>query len=738
MVKPKHESDHYSLMHLLPTDIIVRRYKQEHSLWISQRLLIATCGMSEEYLRARARPMFKERTRGYKYKSYLPDTGASWRWARVNGEFYYDYARISDRAPTYFRSALGSEDTLLQAAEQYCLAKHEQSLAQTRKTIRERVLALVSNEDTHHYRYQMGVGFTAQQALQMATARAWCRFIVQQLQGNTFRKLGIAKIKDFYQVCTDILMPLNLEGFCIGSAKYLRDKVAGYPAGESLQAQREYFVSGKYGNTNALVVGKYPLVNEETGQVYQFDIHQAIMYRLYMNPGSPTKEYIHQLWDSYYKHDIISFGEQPVSYRAFCHHLRRFNKDILMGKARHGIEYYKKNMLTYVTTERLQYAHSLFAGDGSGTIAYKYRDKEGKQKVRNLYITVIHDVASHYIAGWSAGPEGTSAETADMTIDALKMAVKNGDNQTMFEFVSDNHTSFTSEAPREMLNMIFNRVRTIEVGNSQANPAETEFRLFKRTLKNCFNMLSTSRDGGIETKSNPDHISIQELPSYADAVVQIHDAIKRYNTTPMQDGSTPEQRFKGNKHPKCEAIEPQRTRYLFGKHTKVNLGYMRGYVNVYTSSGYHDTKQYQFEIPDYGGAGTELIAKYTGYTSSPDVRVVWDEEMADLYSLDGSYILSCPRAQNAIQSHAESDDGHAAALEHHIARKNLQLKYADAFGELLDEINEELNYEHTMALGGNKESYNETIEEHASTRIKESARRRVDRDFNESGWADNQ
>lgn len=427
-------------MHLLPTDIIVRRYKQEHSLWVSQRLLVAQCGVSEEYLRQAARDRFKKTAKGYKYKDYLPNTGAAWRWARINGRFYYDYACIPDRAPTHYRSALGSKDTLLQAAEQYKLAQQEQTIAQLKKTIKQRVTALVCSNDTHYYRYETGIGFTSAEAQQMATARAWCRFILQQLHGNGFKKLGISKVQDFYQLCTDLLLPTNLEGFNISSAQYLRNKVTGYPASADIKAQRDYFISGKYGNANALVVGKYPLVSEETGQVYPFDIHQAIMYNLYMNPGSPSKEYVHQLWDRYYQHDIVQFGEQPVSYRAFCHHLSRFNRQILMGKARHGEDWYKKNMLTYVTAEPLQYAHSLFAGDGSGTLAYQYRDKDGKLKARNLYVTLISDVASRYIAGWAAAPEGTSTETEDMTIEALRMAANNSQSLTMFEFVSDTLT----------------------------------------------------------------------------------------------------------------------------------------------------------------------------------------------------------------------------------------------------------------------------------------------------------
>ncbi|MDT8346520.1 MAG: hypothetical protein RQ756_01860 [Flavobacteriaceae bacterium] len=723
-------------MHLLPTDIIVRRYKQEHSLWISQRLLITQCGVSEEYLWKKARPTFKKTTKGYKYKDYLPYTGAAWRWARVGGKFYYDYDCIPDRAPTHYRSALGSKDALLQAAQQYRRAQQAQTITTIKQQLRQRVANLVSNTDAHYYRYHSAIGYTAEQAQQLATARAWCRFILQQLQNHRYRSLGISTKKDFYQLCTDILLPLKLQGFNISSAKYLRNKIAAYAAEPDLQAQLNFFISGKFGNTNALVVGKYKLYNEETGQVYDYDIHQAIIYNLYMNPGKASKEYMFKLWDQYYKHDIIAFGEQPVAYRTFIHHCRRYNNEILATKARHGSEWYKKNMLTYVAAEPLQYAHSLYAGDGSGTLAYQYRDSDGKLKARNLYILLISDIASRYVAGWAPAPEGSSSEDPGMTLEALRMAIDNSERKTMFEFVSDNHGSFTQGSIKKTLNMAFNRVRTIEKGNSQANPAETQFRLIKRSMKGIFNMIATSRDGGIETKGNPDHITTKDLPTYADALVQVHQCIKRWNNTPLRDGSTPQERFKGNKHPDCKPIEAQRLRYIYGKHTKVHLGYMRGYINVHTSTGHYNTTKYQYEIPDYGGAGTELIAKYTGYAKNPEVKVVWDEDMADLYCPKGSFILSCPRVVKAAQSHAEGSDEKATALEAQMERKNRQMRYADEMENVLKEIADELNYEHAMALGGNKESYNNTIEEHASTRINESARHRVDRDFKNSGWAD--
>lgn len=721
-------------MHLINGDILIRNYKDGETVWVSQRLLLQICQISEEYARL-ARAKFKKSIqKGYKYGEFLPDTGHAWRWGKANGTFYYDYENLPDRKPTHYRSKIGTKHELLQAYEALQSAENSKKRDGLRGQIHAQVTALINNTDITYYMYGAMVGFNQKQAQEMATARAWCQWINKQLINDSFKLLGINKKQDFFQLCADMIAPLELEGFKVNSAAYLRNKIETFPKNDPL-GQLNFFISGKYGNDNALVVGKYPLVDESTGQIYQFDIHQAIMFQLYMNPGGSTKEYIRQLWERNYCEDVQEFGLQPIAYRTFCHHLTRFNKQIQTARARHGEEYYKKHVQTYVTTDKLQYAHSLFAGDGSGTIQYKYKDRKGKLNSMKLYVILVADVASRYIAGWSPAAKGFHKETTEMTMNAVKMAIENGGSQTMFEFVSDNHGAFTSQESKEFLNLAFNKVRTIEAGNSQANPAETQFRLFKRSLKDIKNFLSTSWDAGIEGQANPDNLDIKDLPTYEEACLQMYELIQRWNNTKLRDGVTPAERF-AKKHPDCKPIEPVVMRYLFGNHTQVNISYMRGFVNVYKSNGYHDSTMYQFEIPQYGGVGTEIIAKAIGYTTGAKVKVVWTEEMADLYTLEGKFIMSCPPALKASQAHAEMTDDQAMALSHNKGRKAKQSQHIDEFEAALSEVMDGLSYEHAMALGGSKESYNETMVHQEQNTLKKSAKQRVNRDFNASEWSD--
>ena len=722
-------------MQLLPNDILIRNYKDGETLWVSQRLVLQVCQVTEEYLRTRARTLFKKSIqKGYKYGDFLPNTGGAWRWGKANGTFYYDFDCLPDRKPTHYRSKFGTKHELLQAYEALQSANKNNKQNQLTNAINAQVNTFIDNTDITYYMYTVMVGFNQKQAEQMATARAWCLFILKQLYKDNFKQLGINKKQDFYQVCTDMLAPLELEGFKINSAAYLRNKINDFPFSGDLKEQLNFFISGKYGNDNAQIVGKYPLVDESTGQIYQFDIHQAMMFNLYMNPGGSTKEYIRTLWERDYFEDVKEFDLQPVAYRTFCHHLTRFNKQIHTARARHGDDYYKKHVQTYVTTERLQYAHSLFAGDGSGTINYKYRKVNGKWPTMKLYVILVSDVASRFIAGWSAAPVGSHKETTEMTQAAVKMAIENGGNQTMFELITDNHGAFTSAESKSFLNLAFNKVRTIEVGNSQANPAETQFRLFKRSLKDQLNFLSTSWGTGLEGQANVDHFDIDSLPTYEDALIQMHELIKRWNQTKLRDGVSPTERF-ANKHPKCEPLEPVVLRYLFAKHTKVDLSYMRGYVNVYRTKGYSETELFQFSIPQYGGAGTEMIAKATGYTSGAEIKVVWDDDFADLYTIDEKFIMTCPRAIGASQSHAETDETKSNALGHLKGRKAKQTEFIDEFEASLTEVMEGLSYEHAMVLGGNKESYNGNQINNENTNLKNTTKKRVNRDFNSSDWS---
>ena len=679
-------------MQLIHGDIFIRSEKGGKTLWINQRLIESKLHISEEYL-WKTRFIYRQALPpSHRNFDILPDNGKAWRWARMNDAFYYDINRIPNRAPKYYRDMLPNNQELMQLIDTMQVKTKSDVIEHVKKELAYRVGDFVSGEDVKYFRYESEPSFTEDKAAQLAQAKAWCQLISNFTNSGQYRQIGVNRKEHFYQICTDLITPLQLEGLHIKTVKSLRKKLHYWPAMDET-AQRQYLVSSKYGNQNARKVGKFKLVDTITGEILEFDIHEAIMFNLYMNPGQPQKEELLPLWEDY-KETLAEFtAEPPMAYRTFCQYCSRFDTDLATAKARHGKDYYSKHYLTYVPAEALQYAHSLFAGDGSATVAYKYYDADGKCCRMNLYLIMVSDVASRNIAGWAPAREGMHNETPRMVERAVKMAVEAGGRQTMFELVTDNHGAFTGKESDDMLKGIFNKVRTIRPGNSQANPAETQFRLFKKTLKRFNNFLRSSWVGGINSQANPDFIPNNELlPTYDEAVFQMTRIIADYNNKQLRDGSTPAQRF-ANKHPECKPMDERQLRSVFGYQTKIDVSYMRGFVQVWKGE-----RMYKFEIANYNVAATS-IAKATGYKPDAQVLVKWDESGADLYNLQGKYILSCAPAKQTKQSHAESNDLTDYALGHHLKRQAEQQAGADEFERKIVE---------TAALihTGNVEAYN--------------------------------
>lgn len=730
-------------MNLQPTDIMIRQTNGKESLWISQRYIMETLDITYKMLTV-LRDRYKKTVRACdlaKSKEFLPDSGKGWRWGKTNLGFYYCYDNIPDRSPVFFRSKLGSEQELKDSLNGL-LSGFKNSFKDAIKiTLKQKALEYFSNDDVKYYMYDANVLFNQEKSTELATAKAWCIFLKNQFETEDFKNLGIQKKQDFLSICTDILTNAYLEGLKVTSPAYLRNKIDKFPA-DGLTAQRDFLISEKFDNDNARKVGKSLLFDAETGEEFKFDAHEALMYYGYMNPGGSSKEDIRTIYTDFYYNSIIEWGHQPIAYRTFCHYLGMLHNQLLTAKERHGLEYYKKTHLTYIPQKKLQYAHSLFCGDGSGTINYKYyKTVKGKEvlSTMKLYVILIADVASRQIVGWAPSIKGLHNETFEMTENAVKMAMQNCEFQTMFEFVSDNHGSFTSKESKALLNTVFSKVRTIEAGNSQSNPAETEFRLFKKSLKGLSNFGSTSWGVGIDGQSNPDYLDLNSFPTYEDAIIQFSEIVEKWNTTKLRDGIAPIERF-NNKNPKCNDIDARVIRKIFGNHTEVDLSYMRGFVNVAKTKGYETVDKFQFEIPDYWDTGAEILSKATNYRKNVKVKVVWNEEMADLYTLDGKFIISCPPALKSSSSQAESDDDSNYALGHHKKRKENQLAKADEFLASLQDafdFEHDLPYEHQMALGGNKESFNGKMNGSESKKLdqKEIKKQRIDRDFNDEEWS---
>lgn len=708
----------------LPNDIIIRKTPAGEIVWVSQRVIEQMCQVSEEYL-WKVRSLYKNalpkswRDCFRNGEFFLGKLNKSWRWGKKNGQYYYDLSSIPNKKPCCYQNTLNiqgiSQGVKFISTYHVDSEKREERL---NSLLTEAVMSFINNTDSDYFLLESEGRIKKNICDKYAEGLGWCRLVTAFVQDKRYTNYGYKTQSSFYDAVSKILHFLKLPNLKVSTGESLRQKLMMFPL--DVAGQRSWIVSGKFGNKNRLIVGKYPIVDHSTGEIFNFDLHQAVMYQLYMNIGNVEKERLLPLYNEYYTKSMYDFGIEPIAYRTFCHQLTRLGSRLKMDYWKHGEDYYKKKLLTYIPAEKLSYAHSLFCGDGSGTIGYRYYDEKGRAKIMNLYTMVISDVASGKITGYSFSKEGQHNENVNMVTEAVKMSVKDGNYQTMFEFVSDNHGAFTSDESKEFLHSVFNRVRTISVGNSQGNPAETQFRIFKNTmLRSMRNFIRTSHGASIYNTANIENISKDEYPSYNACIEMFEQRVKAWNNRKDKNGLSPSDKF-DNKHPECELMSEQKQRLIFGNTTKLHIERMRGFVTPRGKAA-QSYGNIMYEIPNYASDGIDNIQRATGNNYDSEVKVMFDQRGADLYSLDGKYIMTCLPVTKAIQSHAEKTPEHKTAQVNLSNRKKEQISDTHDFARGVisasEAIESFLGYRAEVALNGGKELVNQVYEEEVNEMI---------------------
>lgn len=684
-------------------DIIVRTFQNTPTVWVSERLICDTLGEGmNDYLRTKGRSNYKSSVSPcHRTKDILPATGKSWRYARIDGRFYYDYDYIPDRKDTRYRSRLGDKETLMLEADK--LRSTEARIAEqcSRRSIEEYVKERVSNTDLLRFRYYEVNGtckYNKDKAGELAEAIAWARCVKRLVADGGYKEFGYRTKEEFYKACALILHKKRLEGFTVTTGESLRKKLHYFPADES--EQYDFLVSGRYGNDNARKIGKCKLVDEETGEIKCFDLHEALILKLWMNFGGSAKESKIALWEKY-ERDIDYLGEKPLSYSTFCHYTNMYNTKRMTYRERHGWKAFSSTFLSYIPSEKLRYGNSLWCADGSGTLAYSYLDKEGKLRSMRLYIMMVSDVATGKIVGWAPASVGQHKETPEMVREAVLMGLRDCGKREIMEFVSDNHGAFTGEESKEFLAQVCRKTRTIEPGNSQANYAETQFRLFKKTIRDEFNWLGSSWDSkDIENTANDEYLDAATFPSYQEVIEQVGRKIEDWNNRIMRSGESRSELYAESIHPEAKEIDPRVWRHIAGNYTEQEITRQRG--NIVITKG---DRKYMFEIPEVESVG-EVIREYLGYAAKVKACMYWDEEECDLYTMDDRFMFTCFAARKASNSSAEETEQSVRNLGHHVWRQTAQVEavtqYENEAKEVAGWIDEQLPYDVTARLLGGK------------------------------------
>lgn len=668
-------------MNIGQNDIIVRTFQNTPTVWVSEQLICNTLGDGmDEYLRTKGRLNYKSSVSPcHRTKDILPATGKSWRYARIDGRFYYDYDFIPDRKDTQFRSRLGDKDMLLHAADNAVAKESEMSRKEAEEYMINRVTSRINNTDIHYFMFKAVEGtckYNQDMARQLTEGLYWLRTVREMAETKQFRELGIKTQQEFFELCGSILYKRKLYGFSIRTGGSLRKKLIYFPQNE--EEQYEYMVSGKMGNNNARRLGKEKLVDTNTGEIYTIDIHQAVITDLWMNPGNAGKASKIDIWNDYLS-DMDYLGVNPLSYSTLCHYTKSYDTRFKIEKERHGKKWFNNTYLPYISGKKPIYGNSLWCADGSGTIGYRYYDKEGKMRSMRLYVMMVSDVSTGKIVGWCPQRPGSHSESDYMLQESMLMALRGCDKREVMEMITDNGPVFTSNEGRAFLELVCRNHRTIKPGNSQANYGETQFRLFKKRLRRMINWMGTSWDAkNVENKANPDYINIADYPTYEEAISQLEQKITEWNNKPLRTGVSRAQLYEENLHPECKEIDERLWRKIAGRFTpQKEITASRGTITLENRGD-----KYKFDIPAYECLG-EVVQSYLGYANTVNLSFYWDDECADAYTKDGRYMFSCYNTPLAATTHAEADDKSMSALGKGMHRKAVTHNKVDNF---IDEV----------------------------------------------------
>lgn len=710
-------------MHLSPGDIYIKNDRGEITPWISEHAIVSYCEIKDaNYFRQAARnrynkgisTSFLEDFRKGK-RQLLPDTGSSWRYGRVYGQYYYCF----DNIPSKYQSKLGTRDQVLAIAEAPITKTANHLREQFSAHMRHQAEDYIDNSDIEYYMYQCGFNLALGMSADLASARGWMEMISHYEEGHIYKEHGIRFEQDFYELAVNAMPSVAFNN--LSTPGSLRKKIHYYRQSED---KRQFMLSGKLGNDNRRVIGIYPIVSQETGEIFKFDIHEALIYELWMNPGQPGKKLKADVYEEY-EEQILDYGLSPVSKRTVSFYLNRFSSRARMSLERDGRDHFNDNYKPYIVQHKLRYALTMWAGDFSGSKLY-YRTKEDKWvngkrqkgsvwKAKSWYLFRVFDVATGCVVGWSVCKSG---EDFEQVSQGVRQAVEACGGRAACEFVTDHGPAFTRKENAEKLSLLFKKHRKIQVGNKQANPAEMYIHLQSQKARQFDNWMKSSfYSTHIDNQANPDYMDINNLPTESEALEQIGQLIEQWNNTPAKDGTVPADFTSNleNHNPQAPAVDHVKKRFIFGHETRTRLARSRGVLIVSNGKGQY-REDYKFQIPHWEVAIDHIDQSLGG---DPDLQVVvhWDESGADLYTPGGRFILSADPVKHAHKSEFESTPESFENLEEQTAIKKRFERVSKEYNEEVQEALsaakvDEMTYNQRAALnnGKAKDEHNEIMQ----------------------------
>lgn len=643
---------------------IIKQYGNYRTLWVSKGEVQRVSCFSDEYVRV-AKNRFKKSVPAWQQTmSVLPVTGSAYRWGVIDGEVYFDVEFL----PADIRSKLLDREDVIEAQKEL----KGEVLETVKQKVFERIKEMKKESHERYYRYEsVSKQFGEEAARLYAMRYAALSFLTSVVSRSAWIELGCGKKDEFFDVFCQVVSEHQV--MKLNNRRVLRRKLEGFPLTGTEVEQLEYVIHGSVGNQNSRIVMKHKLVDMETGEQKEFDMHMTYMLMMYMNVGHSNKLRKVQAYERYCA-KMGTFGLTPISNSTFDRYTNAFYNKALASLERDGYKAFNDQFNPYVAAYKLQHAGSMWAGDGSGS-KLGFLDIDGK--VRTLICVYIFDVASWKVVGYSIGEE-----TGERVLDALKRAHEHCGGKMAKEFISDNGSAWTKGEVERRIKMCFDKVRNIAVRNSQENPAERIIYAMSEELRDQFNWLHSGFSGSfknIDNKANGDYVNAKKLPNRSEAYDQLVSVIGRWNRNVGVDGLSPNERYEQTQRKDLSVLDARAYRYAFGMENKVDLSYMRGIVVVE-----YGGKKYEYDIVDYAQS-MEKLTVATGMKGTVDVIVRHDGLTADLYNQEDAYLMTCDVLKKAHKASSEATPETSANLGRLKTKKKNFVEKAQAMtSEVID------------------------------------------------------
>lgn len=628
-------------MQLHKEAIWTRREKSGRlAVWLSERLILEQLSdLTLKYMKTHARYKYRETvpTR-FKDQNILPDTGASWRYARQNSQFYYDY----DRLPEERRALLPEKEQLLAMYKQQMFASQATTLeAHFREAMRLNARLYLADYAGYNEEHMNKL---SEAAAVLVAAATWI--------GD--HDIDIKRDQFFFEAA-DAVKKIHVQ-YLPTHHRRLKDKILAVLEGQSLKDAVDL---PRAGNSNALRYGDNEI--------------RSWLYQLRVSPQNYTDAYCIRKVQKL----CVMTGKDTPS-RSWMQTLLSANKTKWITQDRYGSGRKRNQYEGYTPIENAVFAGDCWQVDGTRWNFIPFRNDQGKEQY--LYIIAVTDVYSGDLVGHHFG----IGEDRYAYVQALKNAC-NQAGHLPWQLVLDRFPGHNTDEWELMTKRLQTRGVKVTVTSDKQGKAKVE-RLFG-TLQTVFMQDSPYYYGeGVQSRREAAHRSPEYLKeiqkqaraegwSFEQARAEAERIIAAYRSTPYKEYSrryatveeSPAQLYTASDKPHTVKVEPWDFVELFGME-RANTIRRGGLIKMDIMKA-----PYVFYIPE---EHYEIIRDYR------QVAVCYDiDDLSQIYLFEPSQAanrkyLGIALAQGAAQIYGPDPDyselAKAQARARHIERQRQQ------------------------------------------------------------------